>query len=96
MKQIEEARRKGRDVGLATPIEKYPTDEAARHKARLENLKKVAELARAKNAKAKEYLDQVREEMKAAGVYEKYKKIVTTIDGMCSGDHIDPDDVNAD
>ena len=96
MKQIEEARRKGRVDGLATPIEKYPTDEAARHKARLENLKKVAELARAKNAKAKEYLDQVREEMKAAGVYEKYKKIVTTIDGMCSGDRIDPGDVNVD
>ena len=96
MAQIEQAKLDGKRDGLATPIEKYPTDEAARHKARLENLKKVAELAKAKNAKARECLDQVREEMQAAGVYDKYKKFVETVDGMCSGDKIDVNDTNVD
>jgi hypothetical protein len=96
MAQIEQAKRDGRRDGLATPIEKYPTDEAARHKARLENLKKIAEQAKQKNAKAKEMLNQVREEMKAAGVYDRYKKFVEAVDGMCGGVKFDPNDVNVD
>ena len=94
MRQIEKARQDGRRDGLATPIEKYPTDAAARHKARLENLKKITEKAKQDKARAKEMLDRVRAEMKASGVYDKYKKFVEVIDGMCSGDTLDPDDTN--
>jgi len=94
MKQIEQAKLDGRKDGLATPIEKYPTDAAARHKARLENLKKITEQAKQKDARAKELLEQVRAEMKAAGVYDKYKKFVEAIDGMCSGDTLDAEDTN--
>lgn len=96
MALIEQAKKKGRSDGLATPIEKYPTDAAARHKARLENLKKITEKAKQDKARAKEMLNRVRAEMKAAGVYDKYKKFVETIDGMCSGDKIDADDTNVD
>ena len=96
MKQIEQAKRDGRSDGLATPIEKYPTDAAARHKARLENLKKIAEEAKRNKDAAKEHLKQVREEMKAAGVYDRYEKFVKVVDGMCSGDKIDPTDTNVD
>lgn len=96
MALIEQAKKKGRSDGLATPIEKYPTDAAARHKARLENLKKITENAKQDKARAKEMLNRVRAEMKAAGVYDKYKKFVEAIDGMCSGDKIDADDTNVD
>lgn len=96
MKRIEQAKLDGRKDGLATPIEKYPTDAAARHKARLENLKKITEQAKQKDTRAKELLEQVRAEMKAAGVYDKYKKFVEAIDGMCSGDTLDAEDINID
>ena len=96
MRQIEQAKQDGRSDGLATPIEKYPTDAAARHKARLENLKKITEKAKQDKARAKEMLDRVRVEMKAAGVYDKYKQFVEAIDGMCSGDTLDSEDTNID
>ena len=94
MKQIEQAKRDGRAAGQHEKIEKYKTDDAARAKARLEKLKAIAAEAKVNKAAAKAKLDHVREEMKAAGVYEKYKKFVEAIDGMCSGDKIDPDDTN--
>lgn len=96
MAQIEQAKRDGRAAGQRAKIEKYKTDDAARAKARLEKLKAIAAEAKANKAAAKAKLDQVREEMKAAGVYDKYKKFVEAIDGMCSGDKIDKDDVNVD
>lgn len=94
--QIEQAKRDGRIAGQKEKIEKYKTDDAARAKARLEKLKAIAAEAKADKAAAKAKLDQVREEMKAAGVYDKYKKFVEAIDGMCSGDKIDADDTNVD
>lgn len=96
MAQIEQAKRDGRIAGQKEKIEKYKTDDAARAKARLEKLKAIAAEAKSNKAAAKAKLDQVREEMKAAGVYDKYKKFVEAIDGMCSGDKIDKDDVNVD
>ena len=96
MAQIEQAKRDGRAAGQREKIEKYKTDDAARQKARLEKLKAIAAEAKQNKAAAKAKLDQVREEMKAAGVYEQYKKFVEAIDGMCSGDKIDSDDVNVD
>lgn len=94
--QIEQAKRDGRAAGQREKIEKYKTDDAARAKARLEKLKAIAAEAKQNKAAAKAKLDQVREEMKAAGVYDKYKKFVEAIDGMCSGDKIDSSDVNVD
>ena len=96
MAQIEQAKRDGRAAGQRAKIEKYKTDDAARAKARLEKLKAIAAEAKANKAAAKAKLDQVREEMKAAGVYDKYKKFVEAIDGMCSGDRLDPNDTNVD
>ena len=96
MAQIEQAKRDGRAAGQREKIEKYKTDDAARQKARLEKLKAIAAEAKQNKAAATAKLDQVREEMKAAGVYEQYKKFVEAIDGMCSGDKIDSDDVNVD
>ena len=95
-KLIEKAKRDGNNDGLATPIENYPTDEAARNKARLENLKRIAEEARKNKEAAKAHLEQVRNEMKAAGVYDRYKKFVEAVDGICSGDKLDPNDTNVD
>lgn len=94
--QIEQAKRDGRAAGQREKIEKYKTDDAARAKARLEKLKAIAAEAKENKAAAKAKLDQVREEMKAAGVYDKYKKFVEAIDGMCSGDKLDADDTNVD
>lgn len=96
MAQIEQAKRDGRAAGQHAEIEQYKTDDAARAKARLEKLKAIAAEAKANKAAAKAKLDQVREEMKAAGVYDKYKKFVEAIDGMCSGDKLDADDTNVD
>ena len=96
MAQIEQAKRDGRAAGQRAKIEKYKTDDAARAKARLEKLKAIAEEAKANKAAAKAKLDQVRAEMKAAGVYEQYKKFVEAIDGMCSGDTLDAEDTNID
>ena len=96
MAQIEQAKRDGKAAGQQTKIEKYKTDDAARAKARLEKLKEIAAETKRNKETAKAKLDQVREEMKAAGVYDKYKKIVEAIDGMCSGDKIDADDTNVD
>ena len=96
MAQIEQAKRDGKAAGQREKIEKYKTDDAARAKARLEKLKQIAEETKRNKADAKAKLDQVREEMKAAGVYDKYKKLVEAIDGMCSGDKLDADDTNID
>ena len=96
MAQIEQAKRDGRAAGQREKIEKYKTDDAARAKARLEKLKQIAAEAKQNKEAAKAKLDQVREEMKAAGVYDKYKKFVEAIDGMCSGDTLDADDTNVD
>ena len=96
MAQIEQAKRDGKAAGQRAKIEKYKTDDAARAKARLEKLKRIAEEAKQNKAAAKAKLDQVRAEMKAAGVYDKYKKLVEAIDGMCSGDRLDADDTNVD
>lgn len=96
MAQIEQAKRDGKAAGQQAKIEKYKTDDAARAKARLEKLKEIAAETKRNKEAAKAKLDQVREEMKAAGVYDKYKKIVEAIDGMCSGDKIDADDTNVD
>ena len=94
--QIEQAKRDGKAAGQHEKIEKYKTDDAARAKARLEKLKEIAAESKRNKAAAKEKLDQVRAEMEAAGVYEKYKEFVEAIDGMCSGDTLDPDDTNVD
>lgn len=96
MAQIEQAKRDGKAAGQRAKIEKYKTDDAARAKARLEKLKQIAAEAKQNKEAAKAKLDQVREEMKAAGVYDKYKKFVEQIDGMCSGDKLDADDTNVD
>lgn len=96
MAQIEQAKRDGKAAGQRAKIEKYKTDDAARAKARLEKLKEITAEAKRNKEAAKAKLDQVREEMKAAGVYDKYKKIVEAIDGMCSGDKLDADDTNVD
>ena len=61
-----------------------------------EKLKAIASEAKSNKAAAKAKLDHVREEMKAAGVYDKYKKFVEAIDGMCSCDKLDADDTNVD
>ena len=94
--QVEQAKRDGRAAGQREKIEKYKTDDPARAKARLEKLKAIAAEAKADKAAAKAKLDQVREEMKAAGVYDQYKRFVEAIDGMCSGDKLDADDTNVD
>lgn len=96
MAQIEQAKRDGKAAGQRAKIEKYKTDDAAREKARLEKLKEITAEAKRNKEAAKVKLDQVREEMKAAGVYDKYKKLVEAIDGMCSGDTLDADDTNVD
>lgn len=96
MAQIEQAKRDGKAAGQRAKIEKYKTDDAARAKARLEKLKQIAAEAKQNKDAAKAKLDQVREEMKAAGVYDQYKKFVEAIDGMCSGDKLDADDTNVD
>lgn len=94
--QIEQAKRDGRAAGQREKIEKYKTDDAARAKARLEKLKAIAAEAKQNKAAAKAKLDQIREEMKTAGVYDKYKQLVEAIDGMCSGDTLDAEDTNVD
>lgn len=96
MAQIEQAKRDGKAAGQRAQIEKYKTDDAARAKARLEKLKEIAAEAKRDKAAAKAKLDQMRDEMKTAGVYDRYKKIVEMIDGLCSGDKIDADDLNID
>ena len=96
MAQIEQAKRDGKVAGRREKIEKYKTDDAARAKARLEKLKQIAAEAKQNKEAAKAKLNQVREEMKAAGVYDKYKNLVEAIDGMCSGDKLDADDTNVD
>lgn len=96
MALIKKAKLDGSVAGQNAEIEQYQTDDAARAKARLEKLKAIAAETKRNKEAAKAKLDQVREEMKAAGVYDKYKKIVEAIDGMCSGDKIDADDTNAD
>lgn len=96
MAQIEQAKRDGKAAGRREKIEKYKTDDAARAKARLEKLKQIAAEAKQNKEAAKAKLNQVREEMKAAGVYDKYKNLVEAIDGMCSGDKLDADDTNVD
>lgn len=96
MAQIEQAKRDGKAAGRRAKIEKYKTDDAARAKARLEKLKQIRAEARQNKEAARAKLNQVREEMKAAGVYDKYKKLVEAIDGMCSGDKLDADDTNVD
>ena len=96
MAQIEQAKRDGKAAGQREKIEKYKTDDAARARARLEKLKEIAAETKRNKAAAKAKLDQVREEMKAAGVYDQYKKFVEQIDGMCSGDKLDADDTNVD
>lgn len=92
--QIEQAMRDGKAAGQREKIDKYKTDDAARAKARLERLKAITAEAKENKAAAKAKLDQIREEMKAAGVYDKYKKFVEAIDGMCSGDTLDAEDTN--